>query len=302
MVFVFWKDRYEAFLEVLETVNFRTLAEAMQEPGGWATIAGKPEWGLFRFAHTDPAKSNSGLMLLVLMAYEFAGKQRGLTLADITRADSRVAPGVRARDHPARRHADREHRHLDGGDGPPRPLAVRLPGALREPGDRLHGGRDERWGTEGRAQVVYPEPNLWNEHPYYILDVPWSDGRQHEAAAEFLGFLMSEPVQHRALEHGFRPGNPAVPVESPESPLVRHQKYGIKAAGSSEGHVRVRYSFMSPQLGVRSDQEIKLSPTFFRSQPGRRFAAEPRRSTTLMLGFDVPVRLNATVVLPPRRA
>ena len=70
-------------------------------------------------------------------------------------------------------------------------------------------------------------------------------------------------------------------------------------ARGSEGRVRVRYSFMSPQLGVRSDQEIKLSPTFFRSQPGRRFAAEPRRSTTLMLGFDVPVRLNATVVLPP---
>ena len=62
--------------------------------------------------------------------------------------------------------------------------------------------------------------------------------------------------------------------------------------------MRVRYSFVSPQLGVRSDEEIKLSPTFFRSQPGRRFAAEPRRSTTLMLGFDVPVRLTATVLLP----
>jgi hypothetical protein len=63
--------------------------------------------------------------------------------------------------------------------------------------------------------------------------------------------------------------------------------------------VRVRYSFTSPQLGVVSDQEIKLLPTFFRSQPGRRFAAESRRSTTLMLGFDVPFRLTATVVLPP---
>ena len=70
-------------------------------------------------------------------------------------------------------------------------------------------------------------------------------------------------------------------------------------ARPGDGRVRVRYSFMSPQLGVRSEQEIKLSPTFFRSQPGRRFAAEPQRSTTLMLGFDVPVRLNATVVLPP---
>ena len=53
---------------------------------------------------------------------------------------------------------------------------------------------------------------------------------------------------------------------------------------------------------MRSDQEIKLSPTFFRSQPGRRFAAESRRSTTLMLGFDVPLRLTATVVLPPSAA
>jgi tetratricopeptide (TPR) repeat protein len=63
-------------------------------------------------------------------------------------------------------------------------------------------------------------------------------------------------------------------------------------------HVRVRYSFVSPRLAVRSNQEIKLSPTFFRSQPGRRFATEARRSTTLMLGFDVPFRLTATLVLP----
>ncbi len=55
MVFVFWKDRHDAFLKKYPRVDFQTLGEAMQEPGGWATIAGKPEWGLFRFAHTDPA-------------------------------------------------------------------------------------------------------------------------------------------------------------------------------------------------------------------------------------------------------
>jgi hypothetical protein len=63
--------------------------------------------------------------------------------------------------------------------------------------------------------------------------------------------------------------------------------------------VTVRYSFRSPQLGVVTDQELKLLPTFFRSQPGRRYAAEPRRATTLMMGFDVPFRLTATVNLPP---
>jgi tetratricopeptide (TPR) repeat protein len=64
------------------------------------------------------------------------------------------------------------------------------------------------------------------------------------------------------------------------------------------GAVRVRYSFVSPQLAVKSDHEMKLQPTFFRSQPGRRFATEPQRSTTLMLGFDVPFQMTATVELP----
>ena len=85
--------------------------------------------------------------------------------------------------------------------------------------DYLDEARD-RWGE---LHVDYPEPNIWNEHPYYILDVPWSDARQRAAAAEFLKFLMSEPIQKHALEHGFRPGNPvgvrAISREPSASPL-----------------------------------------------------------------------------------
>jgi ABC-type sulfate transport system substrate-binding protein len=82
----------------------------------------------------------------------------------------------------------------------------------------------QRWGE---LQVVYPVENLWNEHPYYILDVPWSGPAQREAAQRFLEFLLSEPIQRRALAHGFRPGNPAVPVRFPESPLVRYGAQGL---------------------------------------------------------------------------
>ena len=38
---------------------------------------------------------------------------------------------------------------------------------------------------------------------------------------------MSEPIQKRALEHGFRPGNPSVSVRFPESPLIRHARQGL---------------------------------------------------------------------------
>ena len=76
--------------------------------------------------------------------------------------------------------------------------------------------------------MVYPEPNLWNEHPYYILDVPWSDRRHQEAAEAFLRFLMIEPIQRQAMEHGFRPGNPALSARPIEGPLSRMEKYGIR--------------------------------------------------------------------------
>ena len=73
------------------------------------------------------------------------------------------------------------------------------------------------------------------------------------------------------------------------------------------GTARVRYSFSSSRLAVPSARgasggagggEMRIAPTFFRSQPGRRFAAEPQRATALMLGFDVPTRVTATVELP----
>jgi hypothetical protein len=39
---------------------------------------------------------------------------------------------------------------------------------------------------------------------------------------------MSEPIQRRALEHGFRPGNPAVSVRFADSPLIRHAGRGLR--------------------------------------------------------------------------
>jgi hypothetical protein len=39
---------------------------------------------------------------------------------------------------------------------------------------------------------------------------------------------MSETIQRAALTHGFRPGNPNVPVKFPESPFVIHQSSGVR--------------------------------------------------------------------------
>jgi ABC-type glycerol-3-phosphate transport system substrate-binding protein len=225
MVFVLWKSRYERFVKKYGEVSFRTIAEAMREPGGWATIGDEPDWGLFKFSHAHPSKSNSGLLTLVLMAYEFSGKERGLATADVTKPA--FQEWLRSFEQGVARPAG----SLSHSTG-----TLMKEMVLRGPSqydclmvyenlaiDFLDEAR-QRWGE---LQVVYPQENLWNEHPYYILNVPWSAPEQREAARLFLEFLMSEPIQLRALAHGFRPGNPSVPVRFTESPLVRHADRGL---------------------------------------------------------------------------
>src|SRR5262249_50669426 len=83
MVFVMWEERYNAFVQKYKTLSFSTISQALQEKGGWDAIAQKPEWGLFKFGHTHPNESNSGLITLVLMAYDYHHKSKALTMKDI---------------------------------------------------------------------------------------------------------------------------------------------------------------------------------------------------------------------------
>ncbi len=225
MVFVLWKSRYEPFVAKYGKVSFQSIAAAMREPGGWGTIANEPSWGLFKFGHTQPSKSNSGLLTLVLMAYEFSHKQRGLTTSDVTQ------PGFQQWLKDFEQGVARPGGSLTHSTG-----TLMKEMVLRGPSqydclivyenlaiDYLDDAR-KHWGE---LQVVYPVENLWNEHPYYILDAPWSTTEQREAARRFLDFLLTEPIQRRALDHGFRPGNPAVGVRFPESPLVRYAAQGL---------------------------------------------------------------------------
>ena len=84
-----------------------------------------------------------------------------------------------------------------------------------------------RWGP---LRIVYPDLNMWNDNPYYVLDASWSSGAQRKAAGDFLDFLMSEPVQRESLTHGFRPGNPQVSIKAPQSPFVQYGSSGLRVA------------------------------------------------------------------------
>jgi ABC-type Fe3+ transport system substrate-binding protein len=228
MVFVMWDVRYAAFESKYKELTFRTVGQAMAEPEGWKTIANQPDWMFFKFSHTAPNQSNSGVAALLLMSYDYHGKHRDLSGGDIT--DAKFQDWLLA-----------VERNLVGAASGLVNSTGNLMNAMIQRGwstydvvlvyentaiERL----DQALGRWGGLRVVYPKYNLWNDNPYYVLNVPWSTPEQRDAAAKFLDFLLSEPVQRQAmLAHGFRPANTAVATNTPDAPFVKYADHGLKA-------------------------------------------------------------------------
>jgi hypothetical protein len=221
MVFVMWDERYQPFVAKYGNVSFRSVGQALSETGGWATIASKPDWGLFKFSHTVPSSSNSGLAALVTMAYDYHAKSAGIELADVLNVDFQKWLGG----------IERGASGMQNSTGNMMKDMVLLGPSTFDclfvyesvVIDYLENANG-RWG---HLHVAYPKFNLWNDNPYYVLDVPWSTPEQRRAAETFLNFLMSVPAQREAMKHGFRPGNPAVATNAPDSPWVVYQSAGL---------------------------------------------------------------------------
>jgi ABC-type Fe3+ transport system substrate-binding protein len=222
MVFVMWGERYQAFIQKYKSLNFVTVAQALKEKGGWDAIAKKPEWGLFKLGHTRPSKSNSGLMTLVLMAYDFTGKTRDLTLKDILNTEfqdwmlklEQAVSGL-----------------SDSTGTLMREMVLKGPSSFdaifvyESVAIDFLKSAEGRWGE---LHIVYPKENMWSENPFYIIDAPWSSKEQRAAAQVFLNFLLTEPIQRESLKHGFRPANTNVPVIFADSPFSLYQRYGLQ--------------------------------------------------------------------------
>jgi len=222
MVFVVWDERYKAFLQKYRMMNLDTINQALQEKSGWDAIAHQPDWGLFKFGHTHPNESNSGLMVLVLAAYAYNHKTRDLTVGDVVNANFQQWLTSLERSTSGFSNSTGNMMKEMVLKGPSSYDALMVYEAVAI--DYLKNA-EGRWGE---LRVVYPEYNAWNENPYYIIDAPWSTPDQRKAAQSFLDFLLSDRIQREALVHGFRPANPNVPVRFAESPLVKYAGNGVQ--------------------------------------------------------------------------
>lgn len=224
-VFVAWADR-AAVLEKAGggSIGWKSIHDAVASNQGWPAIGGKAEWGFVKLGHTDPTQSNSGLQALLLMTMEYYGKTNGLQVADVL--DPKYQTWVK---------------EVEGGVGKFEystgtfmtdmvrfgPSKYDIAGVYESLAIAQIGNAQGRWGD---LKVYYPSTTIWSDHPAGVLQLPEVTEEVRAAARIWLAFLRSQPVQQRALSFGFRPGNPAVPLQSNDAnnPFVKFAPYGVR--------------------------------------------------------------------------
>jgi Ca-activated chloride channel family protein len=213
---------------------WKPMAEALgwpDKPLGWADVAtlatsnedwaayGYPEWGEFKFGHTHPAFSNSGVVSILAGVYAGANKQRDLTLDDIHNPQvaefvAEVQGTIIFDGSSTAFFAERMFKN-----GPFYLSAAVLYENLvvAQETKRLAAREILHWTPEQVPIVaIYPkEGTFWANNPYILVNAPWVTDEQKAAAEAFEQFLLDKPQQLKALEVGFRPADTSIPLTSP---------------------------------------------------------------------------------------
>ncbi len=241
LVFVAWESRAKVLLGKSTDLTWARVRDAVASKKGWAGLGGDSAWAYVKFGHTDPTKSNSGLQALSLMGYGFYDKQDSLTVPDATAQRFQdfvkaIESGRRAQDFAASSTGPFMENFIRQGPSLYDVVIVYEATAIAEM-PRAVG----RWEP---LRVFYPSINIWSDHPACLFAGDWVTPAQRLAAGQLVDFLMSTPVQQRALKQGFRPGNLDVPViaQDSDNPFHRYADVGVRVdvpriAASPDGAV-----------------------------------------------------------------
>jgi Ca-activated chloride channel homolog len=212
VVIAMWRPMAEALGWPDKALGWSDVAELSISDEGWAAYD-YPEWGSFKFGHTAPNRSNSGIISVIAEAYAGAEKQRGLTMEDLESEDVRAFMAA----------VESSIIHYGSSTGFfARRMFERGPSYLSAAVmyENLVAAQEAKRLSNEVSQIpvvaIYPkEGTFWSNHPYIILNAPWVTDEQREAAEIFEDFLLAEAQQRRAIEYGFRPADPVIPLSSP---------------------------------------------------------------------------------------
>jgi Ca-activated chloride channel family protein len=226
-----WQDRAKAFETYFKDkggITFNNLYEALNGPtqGHWADLGGDPAWGLIKIGYTDPRESNSGMMLLMALANNYYGRATRVTGAEVSDPNfvKWLSTIANAMSQPLRSSSGTlMEDYVAKGPGSYDFVFVYEALAIEY--------FDKVIGRAGQSlRIVYPQYNLYSDHPLCLIDHPAITAAQRDAAHEFQNFLLSPEIQKLALTYGFRPSDLNIPIFGAGTAF---DKDALKTAGIS---------------------------------------------------------------------
>ncbi len=209
VVIAMWKPMAEALGWGAKPVGWSDILELTRGPKGWAKF-NYPQWGRFKFGHTHPEYSNSGLMAIIAQAYAGAGKVSGLTLGDVQSAA--VATEMEQIQRGIVHYGDSTgffgRRMFSSG---PEFLSAAV---LYE--NMVIESYQQNPATSFPVVAIYPkEGTFWSEHPTGIVERAWVTAEHKDAAKKYIEYLLANSQQRKAMQYGFRPSDIAITLEAP---------------------------------------------------------------------------------------
>jgi len=198
------------------------LHDALIHPQGWKAYA-HPEWGYIKFGHTNPLKSNSGFQTILLMTYNYFKKTDGRTGADIL-SDEGYQEWFLEFESTISKFGDSTGTYMEEivayGPSVYDIVSVYEATAIEQAENAV--------GRYGELQIYYPPATSLSDHPFCVLQAEWVTPDKARAAQLFLDYLTDKEAQELALQHGFRPVDPSIPLDQPGSPFQRYAANGLR--------------------------------------------------------------------------
>jgi Ca-activated chloride channel homolog len=198
LVVAMWKELADAYGYPRRPLGFADLRRLAT--GGWASI-GKPTYGTFKFVHTNPDYSTSGLEDVAAQYYAAAGKLEGLSLADVN--NPRVRAQVQALERSVVHYGDTtlfiSNELAQHGLGYASAVAMEE-ATLVAYNQQAHGGQ--------KLVAVYPkEGSFYSDDPLITLHGNWVTPAQRQGASLFGSYLAAHVTPQLAGRYGFRPAD-----------------------------------------------------------------------------------------------
>jgi Ca-activated chloride channel family protein len=212
VVIAMWEPMARALGWPNASLGWADIAALAVSESGWEEF-GYPEWGNFKFGHTHPEYSNSGIVSIIAEAYAGADKQRGLTVDDLNNPDVQtfMADVEKSIIHYGTSTGFFGRRMFERGPSYLSAAVMYENLIVAQETKRLNGQSPQL-----PVVAIYPkEGTFWSNHPYVIVNAPWVTDDQRAAAEIFEDFLLDRPQQLKAIELGFRPADVSIPLAAP---------------------------------------------------------------------------------------